>query len=269
MLHGINFSPRVVPRQTWAQVTPKQIENLLKTYVVGHFAWIRTFGCSEAMLGASKIAHDLGLKVAGMADLTGIEATDARNRDDLIDQINGGFIDLAIVGGEMLSATTQQRLIMLMEDVRMETSGKVPVATNDTYDRLLKYRGAALAGDYLAVNIYPFWEGVVVDDAIGVVRRAVTSLRQAYPGKRIVIMETGWPTRGSTCGQARPSETNALQYLKELKAFCELEEIECFPFELADEPWKKTLNEKSFGLLRWDDTLKRLTWKSGFENLTK
>ena len=96
-----------------------------------------------------------------------------------------------------------QDLIAKIQRVKRNTS--VPVSTAEVYNIWLEHPELASSVDYLAVHILPFWEGMpgsaAVDHAIG----AYQKLREAYPGKRIVIAEFGWPSAGLNRKDAVPS----------------------------------------------------------------
>ena len=57
-------------------------------------------------------------------------------------------------------------------------------------------------------------------------------------GKKVIITETGWPSQGSSLGDAHPSYENALQYYINAQLWSKEDEIEMFYFSAFDEPWK-------------------------------
>ena len=50
--------------------------------------------------------------------------------------------------------------------------------------------------DFIGTHIWPYWDGVPVEDAVPYVLRRYKELQAAFPGKKIVIAETGWPAAG-------------------------------------------------------------------------
>lgn len=54
--------------------------------------------------------------------------------------------------------------------------------------------------DFITVHIYPFWNGVSIDDAIHFLDMKYRQVQAMFPGKPIVIGETGWPDAGPSQG---------------------------------------------------------------------
>ena len=62
--------------------------------------------------------------------------------------------------------------------------------------------------DVIFANIHPYWDRVSVDQAANRVDQIYRELQSLYPGKEVVISETGWPSQGATNGAAVPSLSN-------------------------------------------------------------
>ncbi|MDV7400675.1 glycosyl hydrolase family 17 protein, partial [Arthrospira platensis SPKY1] len=62
--------------------------------------------------------------------------------------------------------------------------------------------------------------------------------RQAGKGKRVIITETGWPSKGESLGSAHPGYSNALKYFIQTQLWAMDENIETFYFSSFDESWK-------------------------------
>ena len=63
----------------------------------------------------------------------------------------------------------------------------------------LKYPELAQHVDYIAVHMLPYWEGVPAgDQAVDYIVRRMNRLKKAFPGKKIIITEVGWPSQGRT-----------------------------------------------------------------------
>ena len=75
---------------------------------------------------------------------------------------------------------------------------------------------------------------VAVDHAIKVYER----LRQAYPGKRIVIAEFGWPSAGLNRKDAVPSPLTQAQVVRDFIARADAMGIDYSIVEAFDQPWK-------------------------------
>ena len=70
-------------------------------------------------------------------------------------------------------------------------------------------------------------------------------LRQAYPGKRIVIAEFGWPSAGLNRKAAEPSPITQAQIVRDFVARADAMGIDYSIVEAFDQPWKT--NEGSVG----------------------
>ena len=110
--------------------------------------------------------------------------------------------------------------------------------------------------DFVLVHIHPFWESqyttpnLTIDTALAHVTNKYNLIARKYPGKRIIIGETGWPSRGSRNFGAVASEGNQARFVKEFTDWAAQNNVEYFLFQGFDEPWKgTTLAEGGFGVL--------------------
>src|SRR5690606_6642536 len=110
-----------------------------------------------------------------------------------------------IVGNETLlrEEKTADEMIQLIRSVRKKT--KVPVSTGEVWHVWLRHPKLVTEVDYIAVHLLPYWEGVPADKAVDYALQRYEELRKAYPGKRIVIAEFGWPSQGYNNKWAEPS----------------------------------------------------------------
>ena len=60
----------------------------------------------------------------------------------------------------------------------------------------------------------------------------------AANGKKVIITETGWPSKGESLGDAVPSELNAMTYFINTQKWAKADNIEVFYFSSFDESWK-------------------------------
>lgn len=130
----------------------------------------------------------------------------------------------------------EAQVLALIDRVKRQVNR--PVTTAEPWHVWRDHPALAAAVDLLFVNVHPYWEGKVIDEAVGWVAQRRAELAQLYPTKRIVISETGWPTCGTPRGPAVPSVANQERFVRELLAWAESEKIELFYFEAFDEPWK-------------------------------
>jgi exo-beta-1,3-glucanase (GH17 family) len=107
-------------------------------------------------------------------------------------------------------------------------------APDDHHTRL----GAGVGVIY--ANILPYWESLPINQAVNQVVTEYDELTATYPGKEIVISETGWPSGGSTYGAAVPSLANEQAFWNAFIPVANQDGIQFGIFEAYDEPWKST-----------------------------
>src|SRR5581483_3409003 len=115
-----------------------------------------------------------------------------------------------------------------------------PVSTAETWDQWLKHPELAKSVDYIAIHILPYWEKIPEDQAVDWVMDRYDAVKRRFPGKTVVIDETGWPSAGPRLGPARPSLVNAASFTRDFIKRAQQRRIEYFIMEAFDQPWKKT-----------------------------
>lgn len=142
----------------------------------------------------------------------------------------------------------------LISYVRQVKKGiKQPVTVAENYEWWAAH-GVKLANelDFIAIHIYPVWEGRDIEDGITYSIENVQKVRNALPNARIVISEAGWATTASEFG-TRASEVKQKQYYDWITDWSKKMNITTFFFEAFDEDWKGNPNdamgaEKHWGL---------------------
>jgi exo-beta-1,3-glucanase (GH17 family) len=146
---------------------------------------------------------------------------------------------------------------------RVKKAIKQPVTVAENYEWWSAH-GVKLAKelDFIAIHIYPVWEGKDIDEGIKYSIENMQKVRNALPKARIVISEAGWATTASEFGP-RASEEKQKQYYNWLMDWSKKMNITTFFFEALDEDWKgDTANplgaEKHWGLYFIDRTPKKV-----------
>src|SRR5579871_23160 len=129
-----------------------------------------------------------------------------------------------------------QRLIKIIQRVKRETS--VPVTTGEIWSVWLDHPELASAVDFIAVHILPYWEGVPASQVVDRTIEIYDRLRQAFPGKRIVIAEFGWPSAGYNYKNADPGRLDQAQILRDFVSRADHYGIDYNIIEAIDQPWK-------------------------------
>ena len=147
-------------------------------------------------------------------------------------------IKAVIIGNEVLHRgdCSETQLIEYVRKAKQEIDR--PVAVADTWRAWIEHPKIAGEVDICGVQIYPYWEGLPIEGAAEYTLKRVRDVQAAYPDKRIILTEFGWPTDGDTLGQAEATPENAARYLREIIPLLDQSEIEYYYFAVWDEKWK-------------------------------
>jgi exo-beta-1,3-glucanase (GH17 family) len=119
-----------------------------------------------------------------------------------------------------------------------------------------KLSALAATVDVISIHTYPVWEYKTVDDAMAYTRQNFESVQAAHPGKQVIITEAGWATASNGRGipPENVGEMYQKQYLEELIAWADREQVVVYVFEAFDENWKGSDHplepEKHWGIYR-------------------
>ena len=143
-----------------------------------------------------------------------------------------------MVGNETIfrGEQTTDELISKIQRVKRETS--VPVTTGEIWNAWIEHPELVSAVDFIAAHVLPYWEGISETAAVDQAIRIYDQLRQAYPGKRIVIAEFGWPSAGYNRRDANPDPLVQARVLRSFVARAEALGIDYNIIEAYDQPWK-------------------------------
>ena len=136
-------------------------------------------------------------------------------------------------GGQGLPASS-----VIAQINRVRPAVGVAVTTSEPWHIWRDHPELVAAVDLIFLSVHPYWEGQHIDDAAGFVVQRYTEIKNKYPGKRIVISETGWPSAGNPFGRAQPSLANQAKFIAEFVSRAHAAKIEFFFFEAFDENWK-------------------------------
>src|SRR5690349_1213715 len=152
-----------------------------------------------------------------------------------------------IVGNEVLQngVLSEQQIRTDIDQVRSQSARKVPLTVADTYTAWLQHPDLARDVDFITVHIYPFWSGVSIDSALSFLDHAYAQVQSAFPGKQVVIGETGWPSAGPAYRDAVPGEANQARYVSEFVNWAQAKHVQYFYFDAFDEDWK--IHEQGVG----------------------
>ncbi len=199
---------------------------------------IRTYGSLENSEVAA-LASNLGLKVTAGAWIGPDMLRNQREIDALEARVkNYRQIERVIVGNEVLlrNDIPIDQLIQYLDMVREDIG--VPVSTAEPWHVWLRNPELVKHVDYIAVHLLPYHEGVPVEQAVDYSLERYKELMRAYPRKKIVITEIGWPSRGPTIGASVASRVNQARFVREFLAKTAHQHYDYYLMEAFDQPWK-------------------------------
>lgn len=239
-LRGVSFAPYRGDHNpmTGIDPTPEELAQDLKT-VAGFARQVRTYTTAGTMMDVPRLAWRQGLTVTAGAWIGRDFDANKREISNLIDMTRrNGNITQLIVGNETILRTdvTVPELIQYIRAVKALTP--LPVSTAEPWHVWLAHPELAKEVDFIAVHILPFWEGIDADHAVDFVMERYDELVRAFPNKRIVISEIGWPSEGLTRKDAVASPVNQGKFLRRFLAAASERNLDYFVMEAFDQPWK-------------------------------
>ncbi|MEN0002876.1 MAG: glycosyl hydrolase family 17 protein [Bacteroidota bacterium] len=239
-LHGLCYSAYDEGQEPGSILTADQIRRRMKV-IAPYTKWVRTFSCIEGNELIPVIAKEFGLKTLVGAWLGDDATLIEQEIEGLIKLANEGYVDIAAVGNEVLyrKDLTEDELITYIKRVKEALADTdIPVGYVDAYYEFsIKPRITELC-DVILANCYPFWEGSHIDYSLIHAKQMYYQALAAGRGKKVIITETGWPSKGSSLKGAQPSHQNALRYFLNIQQWVLEENIDCFYFSSFDESWK-------------------------------
>ena len=238
-IHGICFSVYDENQKPGDDISDEQILKKLEI-IKPHVKWIRTFSCSDENMRIPILAKELGFKTLVGAWLGKDLDKNQIEVDKLIELCNDGYIDVAAVGNEVMyrKDLSEEKLIEYIKYVKSKIKTKVPVGYVDAYYEFSSRPSITDVCDVILTNCYPYWEGCNIDYSLIYMKQMFYHARDVANGKRVIITETGWPSKGSSLRGANPSNKNFLKYFINAQKWSNEEDIEMFYFSSFDESWK-------------------------------
>lgn len=224
--------------------TPEQIEEDL-VRLKGLFDGVRSYTSTGGMEVLPALAAKHGFALTHSAWLGRETERNERDVQALIDTANRypDAVKRVIVGNEVLlrGDLPADQLIHYLDRVRAAI--KQPVSYADVWAFWLKYPQVAEHVDYITIHVLPYWEDepVSVEAAQQHLLETIERIRQAFPGKPILVGETGWPTEGRSRGPAHAETQVAAQFVRALPALAAEHGFDYNLVEAYDQTWKARL----------------------------
>ena len=206
---------------------------------------VRTYSIENGLDQVPELAAKAGLKVIqgiwlGSNRLKNLAqiATVVRLAKEFPDVITS-----VVVGNEVLlrGEMTTADLAATIRSVKSQLA--VPVTYADVWEYWLRNREIYEAVDFVTIHILPYWEDFPIraKHAAAHVDDIRRRMAVAFPGKEILIGETGWPSEGRMREGALPSRTNQARVVSEILELAKRENFRVNLIEAYDQPWKREL----------------------------
>ena len=170
-----------------------------------------------------------------------------------------GVITAVVVGNEVLlrGEMTTSDLAATIRSVKSQVT--VPITYADVWEYWLRNREVYEAVDFVTIHILPYWEDFPIRAKYAAAH--VNAIRKrmavAFPGKEILIGETGWPSEGRMREGALPSRTNQARVVSEILGLAKQENFRVNLIEAYDQPWKRQLEGTVGGYWGLIDSVQR------------
>jgi exo-beta-1,3-glucanase (GH17 family) len=222
---------------------------------------IRTYSIENGQDIIAGIARKAGLKV-----IQGIWLSSNRfknlNQISTVVRLTREYpdtISAVVVGNEVLlrGEMTENDLAAIIRSVKSQVT--VPVTYADVWEYWKKNREIADTVDFITIHILPYWEDIPIRakfaaDHVDSIRKDMAA---NFPGKEILIGETGWPSEGRMREGALPSRTNQARVVSEILTRAKQEDFRVNLIEAYDQPWKRQLEGTVGGYWGLFDSVRR------------
>ena len=230
------------PLDATAHISPERIDQDLRA-LSRRFDCVRTYSQGQGLSAVPRIAERYGMKVLLGIWLGGDAAANAQ-------QVKLGIATArqypqvlrgVIVGNEVLlrGDLSSAQLAVYLHEVRAAVDA--PVTYADVWEFWLRHPELAASVDYLTIHILPYWEDKPVspERAVQHVADVYGRMKKAFPGKEVMIGETGWPSAGRPRQAATASLVNEARYLRGFLRYAATVHMPYNVIEAFDQPWKR------------------------------
>jgi glucan 1,3-beta-glucosidase len=244
-LSCLSYTPFRADESPFVQkrIDPAHIEEDLQL-LTGHTSCIRVYG-SGGMEQLPSLAQKYGIQVLIGAWISADRMATRREIEAVVKLANEypETIRGVMVGNEALlrSEIEPDELTALIREIR----GRVaqPVSYADVWEFQLRHPQVAEASDFVTIHILPYWEDqpIAIDKAVDHVRKIRRQVLDRFPGKPVLIGETGWPSVGRMREEALPGWANEARFMRGFVAAARAEGWDYNLIEAFDQPWKRQL----------------------------
>ncbi|KAF2685776.1 glycoside hydrolase family 17 protein [Lentithecium fluviatile CBS 122367] len=161
-----------------------------------------------------------------------------------VDRYNGGNWDIISlisvenerVNAHVITVSDAHDSVSQAQEALKDVGYTGPVGVVETAPAVIDNPSLCEKSDMALVNIHAFFDpNTKAEDSGDFVKSEVARVKEACPGKRVVVTESGWPSQGTSHDQAVASKDAQRAAIKSIRAAfkCDL-----FLFNAFDSPWK-------------------------------
>ncbi|BBK44544.1 beta-1,6-glucan synthase [Allostella vacuolata] len=246
MIRSVSFAPFRDGQSPLVKRYPSaaEIEEDL-TLLKGRVAGVRTYTSREGLEVVPEIARRLGIEVTMSAWIGSESAINDQEVDALIRLANAypDVIKRVIVGNEVLLRKEQKPDALAGYIRRVRAAVQQPVSYADVWEFWKRNPALADEVDFITIHILPYWENHPsgVEDLQVHVMAAYREIEEAFPGKKLLIGEAGWPSVGRSRGPAVPSLINKARFINGFRILAAEHGVDYNLIEAFDQGWKAKL----------------------------
>src|ERR1700688_2522657 len=262
-LQCVSYAPfrgEQTPLQSTARITAEQIaQDLAQLTKISDC--VRTYSIESGLDQVPAEAAKVGLKVIQGIWLGSNRLKNLAQISTVIGLVKQypDVITAVVVGNEVLlrGEMTTSDLAATIRSVKSQVA--VPVTYADVWEFWLRNREIYEAVDFVTIHILPYWEDFPIRAKyaaahVDAIRRRMAV---AFPGKEILIGETGWPSEGRMREGALPSRANQARVVSEILGLARQENFRVNLIEAYDQPWKRELEGTVGGYWGLMDSVQR------------
>ena len=237
-LHGLCFSIYEDGQKPGDIISEEQVNRRIQI-IKPYTKWVRSFSCIEGNEHIPRIASQNGIKTLVGAWLSNDLELNEQEIEGLISLAKDGCVDIAAVGNEVLyrNDLSLDQLLGYIKRVK-DALPNIPVGYVDAYYEFSVHPELVENTDVILSNCYPYWEGCDIDNSLAHMQAMFGQASHAANGKKVIITETGWPSKGGSLKGAFSSKENAMRYFINAQLWSAKDNIEMFYFSSFDESWK-------------------------------
>ncbi|MFA7382820.1 MAG: glycosyltransferase family 2 protein [Desulfurivibrionaceae bacterium] len=208
-----------------------------------HAQRIRTYGATSEWREAGEMARAHGLLVLQGA---WIGRDPERNRAEIVAALEQSRKQTSglIIGSESQYRGDIEAPQLLDLIIQAKAASPVPVSTAEGWPFWLLHPEFVEQVDFITIHVLPFWEDRKGEDPVTYAISKVEAVRHRYPGKRLLIGETGWPSAGDSSWGEMAKLSAQADYLARFLAWTKAEGIETYVMEGIDGAWKTSIEGK-------------------------